>query len=180
MKRNRMRTAMTVNVSGTEETKAAMGKIGKAAQERIFKEAVRPALNLIGQQAKSNAISIGTTGKYHAGVRRAIASRIYPRFQRMKGSRYYNRGVLAVWYGRSRREAAAMDAGQAVSRVPDWSLASLAHLFEFGYRLTHYYGRKIRPRRIPARPFMAPALEDKRAQAESMFRAVIRDLTKGT
>lgn len=54
--KNRMRTAMTVNVSGTDETIARMAKIEKSAQERIFKEAVRPALNLIGQQAKLNAI----------------------------------------------------------------------------------------------------------------------------
>ncbi len=177
--KNRVRTAMSVNVSGTEDTIARMGKIEKRAQERIFKEAVRPALLLIGQQAKLNAVQIGTTGKYHQGVRRAIASRIYPQFKRMKGSSYYNRGVLAVWYGRSRREADAMARGESVSRVPDWSLASLAHLFEFGYRLTHYYGRRIRPRRIAARPFMGPALEDKRAQAEGMFRAIVRDLTSG-
>ena len=177
--KNRMRTVMTVNVSGTEDTIARMAKIEKAAQERIFKEAVRPALNLIGQQAKLNAIQIQTTGKYHQGVRKAIASRIYPVFKRMRGSRYYNRGVLAVWYGRSRREASAMARGETVPRQPDWSLASLAHLFEFGYRLTHYFGRRIRPRRIAARPFMSTALEEKRSQAEGMFRAIVRDLTSG-
>lgn len=170
---------MTVRVSGTDETIERMEKIEKEAQERIFKQAVRPALNLIGQQAKLNAIQIHTTGKYHQGVRKAIASRIYPKFMRMRGSRYYNRGVLAVWYGRSRREAAAIDRGEAVPRQPDWSLASLAHLFEFGYRLTHFMGRRIRPRRIGPRPFMSTALEEKRAEAESMFRAVVRDLTGG-
>jgi len=177
--KNRMRTTMTVNISGTEETKARLGQIEKAAQERIFKYAVRPALNLIGQEAKLNALQIRTTGIYHRGVRSAIASRIYPRFQRMRGSRYYNRGVLAVWYGRSRRESQQMDQGVTVSRIPDWSLASLAHLFEFGYRLVAVFGRRIRPRQIAARPFMKPALEAKRSQAEAMFRAVVRDLTSG-
>lgn len=177
--RNRMRTTMTVNISGTEETKTRLGQIEKSAQERIFKQAVKPALNLIGQQAKQNVMTLRTTGQYHRGVRSAIASRIYSKFQRMRGSRYYNRGVLAVWYGRSRRESQQMDQGVVVSRVPDWSLASLAHLFEFGYRLVAVFGRRIRPREIAARPFMEPALEAKRSQAEAMFRAVVRDLTSG-
>lgn len=169
---NRMASgAYSIKITGSKEAASAMNSLAKRVQEQIFIRAVQPSLKLIVASAKSNVVALQSKEGGETGVRAAIASRTAIKLQRSKGSRYFSRGKVAVFYGRARKGVPKQRAG---TRLPMWGKASLAHLLEFGYNLTHYFGRKIRARRIAPRPFMKPAFETNKQEAESLFRSVIK------
>jgi len=153
------------NINNWNDVIANLRGIRMSVQNRILTGAVKPSLDMIGAAAKSNVMALSTTGRHHRGVRSAIAAKTSTKIQKMSKSRSFFQGRLAVWYGQPRKsfdsKAKKPSAGQ---------MASLAHLIEFGYDLTHYFGRKISPRRIAARPFMRPAFKQNVGKAQALFK----------
>ena len=155
------------SLTGDKELERKLVGLAPRMQERVFKKAVKPALDKMRQAARSNVMALSVkepTGQ----VRKAIASKIQVRTKGRKGSRYKTLGRLAVFYGQS-----ATQRGK-VLKTPSLR-ATLAHLIEFGFRLTHVFGFKVRARRIPAKPFMRPAFEEHRSQAEATFVRVVKE-----
>ena len=148
-----------------------------STQNKILERAVKPSLQMIVQAAQQNVLGISTTGLYHRGLRSAIASKTSVKITKASKSRGWFTGRAAVWYGQPRRSL------KGKAELPA-GLASNAHLIEYGYNLTHYFGRKIAPRRIAARPFMRPAYNQQRGPAEQRFReafaSAIADATRGS
>lgn len=168
-----MRTdAISVAITGTDRVQRNMAQVAKRVQEAMFVRAVKPSLEVIQKQAKTNLAGVPSKSGGTTRTKEAIASRLSIKLQRKKGSRYFSIGRLAVFYGRPRGSAPKQEVGK---QQPLWVRASLAHLIEYGFKLTHLFGKAIRTRRIPERPFMRPAFEAKRAEAERRFLAVIRD-----
>lgn len=164
--------AISVKISGTDRVQRNMAQVAKKVQEAMFVRAIKPSLEVIQKEAKSNLAGVPSKSGGTTRTKEAIASRLNIKLQRKRGSRYFSVGRLAVFYGKPRGTAPKQ---QPDKQPPLWVRASLAHLIEYGFRLTHFFGRAIRPRRIPERPFMRPAFEAKRAEAERRFLAVIRD-----
>lgn len=164
--------AVSVKVTGTERVQANMATFAKSVQEAMFVRAVKPSLEIIQRAAKQNVMGVSSKAAGTTRTREAIASRTSIKLQRSRGSRYFSKGRLAVFYGRPRGSAPKQEAGKT---PPLWVRASLAHLIEYGFKLTHFFGRKIKTRRIPERPFMRPAFEDNRAAAERRFLTVLRE-----
>jgi hypothetical protein len=162
---------ISVKVTGTERVQQEMAGVAKRVQEAMFVRAVKPSLEIIQKAAKQNVLGVPSKTGGTTRTREAIASRTSIKLQRARGSRYFSRGRLAVFYGRPRGTAPKQEPGK---QQPLWVRASLAHLIEYGFRLTHFFGRKIRTRRIAERPFMRPAFEANRAAAERRFLAVLR------
>ena len=162
---------ISVKVTGTERVQANMKGFAKKVQEAMFVRAVKPSLEIIQKAAKQNVMAVPSKSGGTTRTREAIASRLSIKLQRAKGSRYFSRGRLAVFYGRPRGTAPKQEVGKT---PPLWVRASLAHLIEYGYKLTHFFGRKVRTRRIPERPFMRPAFESNRTAAERRFLTVLR------
>ena len=157
---------LSISVTGGARTVANMKTLRKSMQEAIFVRAIKPALADMMKAAKANVMGVPSRSGGTTRTRSAIASRISIKLQRAKGSRYYSKGRLAVFYGKPRGSAPK----QAVGTTPPlWVRASLAHLIEYGYKLTQVFGRKIRNRRIPERPFMRPAFERNKSKAEQRF-----------
>jgi len=163
---------VSVKVTGTERVQSNMAAFAKSVQEAMFVRAVKPSLEIIQRAAKQNVMGVSSKAGGSTRTREAIASRTSIKLQRSKGSRYYSKGRLAVFYGRPRGAAPKEKPGKA---PPLWVRASLAHLIEYGFKLTHFFGRKIKARRIPERPFMRPAFEDNRAAAERRFLTTLRE-----
>lgn len=163
---------VSVKVTGTERVQSNMAAFAKSVQEAMFVRAVKPSLEIIQRAAKQNVMGVSSKAGGSTRTREAIASRTSIKLQRSKGSRYYSKGRLAVFYGRPRGAAPKEVPGKA---PPLWVRASLAHLIEYGFKLTHFFGRKIKARRIPERPFMRPAFEDNRAAAERRFLTTLRE-----
>ena len=169
----RMATSATsVKVTGSERVQASMANFAKRTQEAMFVRAVKPSLEIIQRAAKQNVMGVSSKAAGTTRTREAIASRTSIKLQRSRGSRYFSKGRLAVFYGRPRGSAPKQEPGKT---PPLWVRASLAHLIEYGFKLTHFFGRKIKTRRIPERPFMRPAFEDNRAAAERRFLTVLRE-----
>lgn len=154
------------SMTGDRQLEAKLKGLAPRIQERLFKRAVKPSLESMRQAARSNVLSLPVkepTGR----IRRAIASKIMVRLKGRKGSRYKTIGRLAVFYGQS--------ATQRTKQLKTAPLrATLAHLIEFGFKLTHVFGFKVATKHIAAKPFMRPAFEDHRAQAEDTFVRVVK------
>ena len=163
--------ALSISVTGGARTVANMKTLRKSMQEAIFVRAIKPALADMMKAAKANVMGVPSRSGGTTRTRQAIASRVSIKLQRAKGSRYYSKGRLAVFYGKPRGSAPKQKIGDS---QPLWVRASLAHLIEYGYKLTQVFGRKIRNRRIPERPFMRPAFERNKSKAESLFLRVVR------
>jgi len=162
------------NINNWNQVIANLRGLRISAQNEILANAVKPALAKIGDAAKSNVMALSTTGRHHRGVRSSIAAKTSTKIKSMSKSRGTFSGRLAVWYGQPRKnfdsKAAKMTQGQ---------MASLAHLIEYGYTLTHYFGRRISPRKIAARPFMRPAFEQNVGEAQEMFKqAFLRGINR--
>ena len=145
---------LDATVIGDKEIHAKLSRLGWTAQTNLLKSAVVPSLKKMQNSAQRNIRSI-SVHKPTKKVRRSIASNIQIKTTNKRGLVV---GRLAVWYSASRR------ASEGVV-----SEASLSHLFEFGFRLTHYFGRKIAPKLIPAKPFMTPAFQSNKSNAEQAF-----------
>ena len=163
---------VSVKITGTERVQSNMAAFAKSVQEAMFVRAVKPSLEIIQRAAKQNVMGVTSKAGGSTRTREAIASRTSIKLQRSKGSRYFSKGRLAVFYGRPRGTAPKQDPGKA---TPLWVRASVAHLIEYGFKLTHFFGRKIKARRVPERPFMRPAFEDNRAAAERRFLSALRE-----
>lgn len=163
---------VSVKITGTERVQSNMAAFAKSVQEAMFVRAVKPSLEIIQRAAKQNVMGVTSKAGGSTRTREAIASRTSIKLQRSKGSRYFSKGRLAVFYGRPRGTAPKQDPGKA---TPLWVRASVAHLIEYGFKLTHFFGRKIKARRLPERPFMRPAFEDNRAAAERRFLSALRE-----
>lgn len=148
----------------------SMKGIRISVQNKILTNAVQPALGRIAEAAKRNVMALGTTGQHHRGVRDAIKSRISVKIDKMSKKRSWFRGRAAVWYGSPRAQLKTRRESKSKAEM-----ASLAHLFEFGYDLTHFFGYRIKTRRIQARPFMHPAFTANRGAAQAMFRQAVAD-----
>ena len=173
MKRNNSSTvALSVKVTGGEAVGKRMNALKKNVQEAIFVRAVQPSLKVIADDAKRGVQGVSSKSGGSTRTLSAIASRIAIKLQRSQGSRYFSKGRVAVFYGRPRGTVPKQEAGK---QQPLWARASLAHLIEYGFRLTHFFGRKIRTRRIAERPFMRPAFERNKDKAERLFTRVLRD-----
>lgn len=169
---NKIQTpALSISVTGGARTIANMKTLRKSMHEAIFVRAIKPALADMMKSAKQNVLGVPSRSGGTTRTRQAIASRVSIKLQRSKGSRYYSKGRLAVFYGKPRGNAPKQKVGES---QPLWVRASLAHLIEYGYKLTHFFGRKVRTKRIPERPFMRPAFERNKAKAESLFLRVVR------
>lgn len=166
---------ISVAITGGPKTVKAMDGLKKSVSEAIFVRAIKPSLAEMMAAAKANIMGVSSKSGGSTKTRDAIASRISIKLQRAKGSRYYSKGRLAVFYGKPRSEAPRATKG---SKTPLWVRASLAHLIEYGYKLTYYFGRKIKPRRIAERPFMRPAFNKHKSRAEARFLAIVREETK--
>ena len=168
---NSMKTGViSVKVTGTDKTVKNMNALAKRIQEQVFIRAVQPALKDMAESAKRNVMGVSSTSGGTTRTRAAIASRISIKLQRAKGSRYFSKGRLAVFYGKPRGNAPKQEVGKP---QPLWVRASLAHLIEYGFKLTHFFGRKVRAQRSPERPFMRPAFEKHKKSAEAKFLTVI-------
>lgn len=152
---------------GDKELQLKMQGIAPRLQEKLFKRAIKPALAAMKSSAKANVLAV-EVDKPTNQVRKAIASKIDVKMKGRVGSRYKTIGRLAVFYGESGKGRARNPKSKAM-------MASLAHLIEFGFKLSYYFGWKITPQLIHARPFMKPAFNKHRAQAEATFLQVIRD-----
>lgn len=143
-------------LEGYEALQARLNLVAPKIQEKLFKKAVKPSLSAMMSAAKANVR--GISSKAGTGlVRSSIARKISIRTSGRAGSRYKTIGKLAVFYGKSAKERGKED------------YATLAHLIEYGFKLTHYFGKRIKSRRIMARPFMRPAFEAHKSQAEQSF-----------
>jgi len=168
---NAMKTGViSVQITGGDKTVKNMKAFAKSVQEQVFIRAVQPALKDMAEAAKRNVKATSSVSAGSTRTRAAIASRISIKLQRAKGSRYFSKGRLAVYYGKPRGDAPKQEVGKS---PPLWVRASLAHLIEYGFKLTHFFGRKVRSRRIAERPFMRPAFEKHKKAAEAKFLAVI-------
>jgi hypothetical protein len=152
--------------AGYTELQARLRNVAPKVQQRLFKSAVKPALSKMQADAKSRVLSLAVTVPTNK-VRRAIANKIAIRTSGRMGSRFKTLGKLAVFYGRSATER------PKELRSPAQQ-ATLAHLIEYGFKLTHLFGRRIRTRRIPEKPFMRPAFEKNKASAEAAFVDAVR------
>lgn len=159
-------TRLTAKVFGDAELIKKLEGLQPRIHERLFKKAVKPALTGMMKDAKARVRALPVKVATNQ-VRKAIANKITIRMKGRSGSRYKTRGRLAVFYGQSAKQRTSTD-------TPNLR-ATLAHLIEYGFRLTHLFGRKIRPRRIPAKPFMTPAFENNKASAEAAFVKAVRD-----
>lgn len=166
---------ISVTVTGGPKAVKSMDGLQKSVTEAVFVRAIKPSLADMMAAAKANVMGISSKSGGSTKTREAIASRISIKLQRAKGSRYYSKGRLAVFYGKPRSEAPKVTKN---GKQPLWARASLAHLIEYGYKLTHYFGRRIKGQRIHERPFMRPAFERHRSKAEARFLAIVRDETK--
>lgn len=172
MARNRISTSViSVKVTGTERVQENMSRFAKRTQEAMFVRAIQPSLSIIQEAAKRNLSAVPSKSGGSTRTKEAIASRLSIKLQRAQGSRYFSKGRLAVFYGKPRTTAPKQEAGK---QPPLWVRASLAHLIEYGYTLTHLFGRKIKARRIAERPFMRPAFEANKAKAERTFLSVLK------
>jgi len=172
MARNTISTGLiSVKVSGSDRLQKNMTRFAKSVQESLFVRAISPSLRIIQDAAKHNLAGVPSKSGGTTRTKQAIASRLSIKLQRAKGSRYFSKGRLAVFYGRPRGSAPKQEEGKA---QPLWVRASLAHLIEYGFRLTHFYGRKVRARNISERPFMRPAFENNKSKAEHLFLSVLR------
>jgi len=166
------------NIQGWNDVISRLRGFRLSTQNKILERAVKPALQMIVQAAQENVLSLSTTGRYHRGLRSAIASKTSVKITKASKSRGWFTGRAAVWYGEPRRSLTGK------GNLLPAGLASTAHLIEYGYNLTHYFGRKIAPRRIQARPFMRPAYNQERGPAEERFKEVfadaIADATRGS
>lgn len=170
--RNRIRTGeISIKVTGTERVQENLKRFAKDTQQRMFIRAVKPSLEVIQEAAKRNLSAVPSKSGGSTRTKEAIASRISIKLLRQRGSPWFSRGRLAVWYGRPR---GTRPPDKANKTPPLWVRASLAHLIEYGFRLTHFFGRKTRAQRIPERPFMRPAFERNKAKAENMFLSALR------
>jgi HK97 gp10 family phage protein len=154
------------SLTGDKELETRLKGIAPRMQERVFKRAVKPALERMMKSAKANVLALSVQEPTNT-VRKSIASRIMVRVKGRMGSRYKTIGRLAVFYGQSARQRPKQLRGAKLQ-------ATLAHLLEFGFRLTHVFGLKVRPRKIEAKPFMRPAFESNRSQAEATFVSVVK------
>lgn len=170
MKRGRT-SIISVEVSGTQRVQANMNRFAKNVQEAMFVRAVRPALELVQADAKANLAGIPSKSGGSTRTRDAIASKMNIKLKRASGSRYYSKGTLAVFYGRPRASEPQKKPGKL---APLWARASLAHLIEYGFYLTHFMGQRIRPIAIAGREFMSQAFESKRVAAERKFVQVLK------
>jgi HK97 gp10 family phage protein len=159
-------TRLTAQVLGDAELIRKLEGLQPRMHERLFKKAVRPALTGMMKDAKQRVRSLPVKVATNQ-VRKAIAAKIMIRTKGRSGSRYKTRGRLAVFYGQSAKQRTGTD-------TPNLR-ATLAHLIEYGFRLTHLFGRKIRPRKIEAKPFMTPAFKDNKDSAEALFVKAVRD-----
>ena len=172
MKRSSSTVALSVKVTGGKAVNARMNSLKKSVQEAVFVRAVQPSLKLIAQDAKQGVQGLSSISGGSTRTLSAIASRISIKLTRSRGSRYVSKGSVAVFYGRPRKDAPK----QEVNKLPPlWARASLAHLIEYGFRLTHFFGRKTRARNVSERPFMRPAFERNQSKAERLFTRVLRD-----
>ena len=160
-----VRTIATL--TGDKELQAKLLGIAPRMQERVFKRAVKPSLANMQRTARANVMALPVTEPTGL-VRKAIASKIQVRTKGRMGSRYKTIGRLAVFYGQSATQRAK------TLKTPNLR-ATLAHLIEFGFRLTHVFGFRVRPRKIPAKPFMRPAFETHQSQAEATFVRVVKE-----
>lgn len=167
----RLNLRETVKITGVEELDKVMKGIPPRMQQKVFKRAIKPSLKAMEQDAKENVLRLNVTEPTNE-VRKSIAAKIGVRITGRKGSKYATIGRLAVFYGQS------ANARPAFLRTPALR-ATLAHLLEFGFRLTHYFGiprerLRMGVKQIHAKPFMTPAFEDNRDQAERTFVEVVR------
>lgn len=162
--------AISVKITGGDKTVKNMNALAKRIQEQVFIRAVQPALKDMADTAKRNVMGVSSLSGGSTRTRAAIASRISIKLQRAKGSRYFSKGRLAVFYGKPRGNAPKQEVGKP---QPLWVRASLAHLIEYGFKLTHLFGRKVRTQRIAERPFMRPAFQKHKKSAEAKFLSVI-------
>lgn len=168
---NTMKTGViSVKITGGDKTVKNMSAFAKRVQEQVFIRAVQPALKDMADAAKRNVMATSSVSAGSTRTRAAIASRISIKLQRAKGSRYFSKGRLAVFYGKPRGNAPKQEVGKP---QPLWVRASLAHLIEYGFKLTHFFGRKVRAQRIAERPFMRPAFDKHKKSAEAKFLSVI-------
>ena len=158
---------LNVRMTGDKELRSLMQNIAPKMQQKIFMKAIKPALETMRQKAIANVSQLSVK-EPTTKVRKAIASKIKIIMKGRQGSKYKTKGKLAVFYGVSgkERKGAITDKGL---------MASLAHLIEFGFKLTHYFGYKMGTKKIPANPFMRPAFDSQKSQAEAKFLSVIRE-----
>jgi HK97 gp10 family phage protein len=162
----RLRAREQVKVYGLAELEEKMKDLAPRVHQKIFKRAVRPSLEGMMAAAKINVMAVPVLHPEHK-VRKAIAGKIQIRMKGAVGSRYKTIGSLAVFYGKSAT-------GRAKRLNSDSLRATLAHLIEFGFNLTHYFGRfrptlGLKVKKILPRPFMRPAFEDNKSAAEATF-----------
>ena len=154
-------------MTGDKELQALMKTIAPKMQQKIFVQAIKPALEIMRQRAIANVNQLSVNIPTNK-VRSAIASKIKIIMKGRQGSKYKTIGKLAVFYGVSGKERKGAVTSKGL-------MASLAHLIEFGFKLTHYFGWKIKAQKIPANPFMRPAFDSQKSQAEAKFLSVIRE-----
>ena len=160
--------ALNGRLTGDKELQAKMAGLAPRIQQKIFLRAIKPSLQIMMNAAKANVMAVPVENPTGL-VRKAIASKIQIQVKGRQGSKYKTIGKLGVFYGESGR-------GRDKAKKPTKNLqASLAHLIEFGFKLTYYFGWKIRPQNIEARPFMTPAFKAHKAQAEASFLAAIQE-----
>jgi hypothetical protein len=170
--KNRIRTGeISIKVTGTERVQTNLKRFAKDVQQEMFIRAVKPSLEIIQDSAKRNLNAVPSKSGGSTRTKEAIASRISIKLLRQRSSAWFSRGRLAVWYGKPR---GTRPPDKARKTPPLWVRASLAHLIEYGFRLTHFFGKKVRAQRIAERPFMRPAFEANKSKAERLFLSALR------
>lgn len=159
--------SLNVRMTGDKELQALMKTIAPKMQQKIFLKAIKPALEVMKQRSISNVNQLTVKDPTNK-VRKAIASKIKIIMKGRQGSGYKTIGKLAVFYGVSGKERKGAVTSKGL-------MASLAHLIEYGFKLTHYFGMRINTKKIPANPFMRPAFDSQKSQAEAKFLSVIRE-----
>ena len=156
---------VNIRMTGDKELIELMSKLPAKFQQRLVKEAILPALESVKNKAISNVMGLSVNAPTDR-LRKAIASKI--KVEIVTSGVHKTKGKVAVFYGVSGRERK----GELKDRG---LLASVAHLIEYGFKLTYYFGFRIPAQRIPAQPFMQPAFDSERAHANAVFMSVLRD-----
>lgn len=141
------------SVRGLDDTIREMNKFVIAVDVDIGKVALDAAKKVI-DLAKAGVMATPSAAGGRTGARREIARNIDVKKQRMRQHPAV-RARVAVWYKNNGRER-------------------VAHLLEYGFRLTHYFGTPIRSRKIPDKPFMRPAFNKVNAMYGGMVSMELR------
>ena len=143
------------SVSGQKSVSNTISKFVLAI-ERKRQPMVQEAVDTLISLARKNALSTPSKASGRTGARKQIARAIDVRWTALKNAPEVI-GRVGVFYAK----------GSGRARI--------AHLIEYGFRLTHYFGTKISSRKIPEKPFMRPAFNKVKAQYDSIVSAYMKD-----